>query len=134
MVGKRKNINTLNTVIGKDSAFSGDLKFFGTIQIDGEFEGNISGEGTLIVGRNGKILSDIHVLHLINHGEITGNIAADKKVEILATGKISGQIETPVIFVEKGAVIQGKCRTDHVDKKDEQALAIVQSKKPKKVV
>ena len=129
MAKKKKNINNLNTIIGKDSEFSGELKFLGTIQIDGRFEGNISGEGVIIVGRHGRLKSDVHVLRIINYGEIIGNIVADEKIEVYSTGRIFGEVHTPNIAVEKGAVIKGSCKTNHVDATDKEAIRILQSKK-----
>ncbi len=133
MAKKSKNMNNLNTILGKDSEFTGDMKFFGTIQIDGKFDGSISGEGTLMVGKAGKLRSDVNVLHVQNHGEIVGNIIAAEKIEVFASGKIYGEIETPVIAVEKGAMIKGNCTTNHIDGTDQEEKAIIKSKKPKKI-
>ncbi|NIO21983.1 MAG: hypothetical protein GTN76_14950, partial [Candidatus Aenigmarchaeota archaeon] len=61
-----KKIDRISTYVGKDTEFEGNLKFYGTIRIDGHFRGEILGEGTLIVGEGAMIESDVHVSHIFN--------------------------------------------------------------------
>ena len=50
----RKKTDTItDTILGRDSEFEGDLKFYGTLLIDGSFKGNITGEGTISIGEEG---------------------------------------------------------------------------------
>lgn len=100
-----------DTILGRDSEFEGDLKFYGTLLIDGSFKGNITGEGTISIGEEGIIEADIHVSNIIIYGEVHGNIIAEEKIEINAPGKVFGYIEAPIIEIEKGVVLQGKCQT-----------------------
>jgi len=104
-----KERDNISTYLGKDTGFEGNLKFNGTIRIDGRFRGEILGDGTLIVGEGAKIESDIHVSHILNSGEIQGNVIADKRIEIHAPGKVIGSIQTPVLVIDEGAIIEGNC-------------------------
>lgn len=56
------------------------------------------------------IESDIHVQYLLNSGEIKGNVTADEKIEIQAGRKVIGSIQTPVLVMHEGGVIEGDCR------------------------
>lgn len=122
-----KAIENIATYIGKDTEFEGKLRFYGTIRIDGQFKGEIMGEGTLIVGEGAIIESDIHVSQIFNSGRIQGDVTADNKIEIRAPGKILGNIQAPSIVINEGATIEGNCRMQGVGKKEERKLAVVGS-------
>ncbi len=122
-----KAIENIATYIGKDTEFEGKLRFYGTIRIDGQFRGEIMGEGTLIVGEGAIIESDIHVSQIFNSGRIQGDVTADNKIEIRAPGKILGNIQAPSIVINEGATIEGNCRMHGVSKKEERKLAVVGS-------
>jgi cytoskeletal protein CcmA (bactofilin family) len=129
-----KAIENITTYIGKDTEFEGKLSFYGTIRIDGQFRGEIMGEGTLIVGEGAIIESDIHVSQIFNSGRIQGDVTADNKIEIRAPGKILGNIQAPSIVINEGATIEGNCRMQGVSKKEERKLAVVSSDESEAVV
>ena len=122
-----KAIENITTYIGKDTEFEGKLKFYGTIRIDGQFKGEIIGEGTLIVGEGATIEADIHVSQIFNSGRIQGDVTADNKIEIRAPGKILGNIQAPSIVIHEGATIEGNCRMHGISKKEDRKLAVVGS-------
>lgn len=103
----------ISSYLGEDSVIEGRLTFKGTFNLDCNFKGDISAPGTLIVGENGKIDSNIHVTSIISEGEIHGNIIAEERVEILS-GKVYGDIWAPVVIVKKGAIFEGNCLTNEV--------------------
>ena len=103
----------ISSYLGEDSVIEGSLTFKGTFNLDCNFKGDISAPGTLIVGENGKIDSNIHVRSIISEGEIHGNIIAEERVEILS-GKVYGDIWAPVVVVKKGAIFEGNCLTNEV--------------------
>ncbi len=104
----------ISSYLGKNSVLEGRLTFKGTFNIDCNFKGDISAPGTLIVGENGKIDSNIHITSIICKGEILGNIIAEERVEILSSGKVYGDIWAPVVVVKKGAIFEGNCLTNEV--------------------
>ena len=101
-------IDEAKTILGTNAVFKGELTFKGTLCIDGEFEGKLTTSGKLIVAEQGTILANIKVGTVICRGKITGNIIASQKVEIYSTGKILGDVHTPALMIELGAVIHGK--------------------------
>ena len=103
----------ISSYLGEGSVIEGRLTFKGTFKLDCNFKGDISAPGTLIVGENGKIDSNIHVTSIISEGEIHGNIIAEERVEILS-GKVYGDIWAPVVIVKKGAIFEGNCLTNEV--------------------
>jgi cytoskeletal protein CcmA (bactofilin family) len=115
----------ISTFLGEGAELEGKLKFTGILRLDGLFRGEISGAGTFVVGEGAKIESDIHVSNLINSGEIQGNVLADEKIEIRAGGKVIGSIQTPVLVMHEGGIIEGNCRMQKTEKKDEKRLTLL---------
>jgi len=101
--------------LGKDMEIEGSLKFTGTIRIEGHFKGNIFSKGTLVIGEGGKVEADIHASHIVNYGEIHGKVIADKSIDIRVPGKVFGDIEAPVVEIEKGVVFEGGCQMHQVN-------------------
>jgi cytoskeletal protein CcmA (bactofilin family) len=121
--------DTVSTFLGQGAELEGKLKVTGVLRLDGHFKGEISGAGTLIVGEGANIESDIHVSNLLNSGEIRGNVIADEKIEIRASGKVVGSIQTPVLVMVEGGIIEGNCRMRKTGKKDEEKLSVLNSDK-----
>lgn len=119
----------ISTFLGDGTELEGKLKVTGVLRLDGQYKGEISGAGTLIVGKGAMIESDISVSRLLNSGEIQGNVIADEKIEIQAGGKVIGSIQTPVLVMHEGGVIEGNCRMQKIEKKDEKRLTLLNSDK-----
>ena len=102
------NIDESITVLGSNAVFKGELNFKNTLCIDGKFEGKVKTSDKLIVAEKGAILAEIEAGIVICKGKIRGNIIASQKVEIHSTGKILGDVHTPALMIELGAVILGR--------------------------
>jgi len=105
---KKGNIDESKTVLGSNAVFKGELNFKNTLCIDGEFEGKLTTSDKLIVAEEGAVLAEIEAGTVICKGKIRGNIIASQKVEIRSTGKILGDVHTPALMIELGAVFKGK--------------------------
>jgi len=128
MKNKLKNITAL---FGKEVEFTGNMRFYGMARVDGHFKGKILGEGTLIIGEEAKIESEIHASTVINYGEIHGNILAEKEINICVPGKVYGNIEAPVIEIEKGVVFEGQSLLHEPKLIDDEELDIFKTLKRK---
>ena len=105
---RKVTIDEAKTILGTNAVFKGELTFKDTLCIDGEFEGKLTTDDKLIVDERGVVLGDIEAGIVICKGRIRGNIIASQKVEIHSTGKILGDVHTPALMIELGAVIHGK--------------------------
>ena len=83
--------------------------FNGSVRIDGDFKGNIFGSGTLVIGEGAEIEADIRVDSVMISGDVRGQIDVKKKIRIYSTGKVLGDLNTPVFSVEEGAFFEGTC-------------------------
>ncbi len=107
---KRKKKGTISTLLGPGSSIEGTIEFTGTIILDGNVKGKISGSGgTLIVGEKASIEADITVDDAVIKGEVNGTINAKESIEVLPPGKVVGDIQAPVISIDTGAVFNGNC-------------------------
>ncbi len=99
----------VNALLGRGSEFDGKLTFEGKVQIDGKFTGEISSEGTLIIGEGAKVKAEIVVDTVIIYGDVVGNIRASGAVELMSTARLRGNLQTAGLVVERGAVFDGNC-------------------------
>lgn len=99
----------LNALLGRGSEFEGKLTFEGTVRIDGKFTGEIFSDGVLVIGEGAKVKAEIAVDTVILQGDMIGNIRAKTCVELLAPGRLRGNIQTASLVVQKGAIFDGNC-------------------------
>ena len=98
-----------NTIdITRESHFSGQLKFSGTLIIEGEVEGEL--EATRIVIREGgtasaRILGDSITIS----GKVNGDVIARRNLEMTSTGKLHGDVTAPEMKLHPGATVKGRC-------------------------
>ena len=95
--------------LGKGSHIEGKLTFEGSVRLDGQIEGEIEAQETLIVGDSAVITAQITAGTVIVKGKVTGDIAARKRVELRAPGKLIGNITTPSLVIHEGVVFEGHC-------------------------
>ncbi len=113
MVSRRdKGIPELGEIkafLGEGTEFRGVLSFQGTVRIDGHLQGEVVGGDFLIVGEGGELKAEVEVGTLIASGKIVGNVRAKKRVELLASSSVIGNITTPCLVVAEGAIFNGTC-------------------------
>ena len=100
---------SINTIIGKGSAISGNMKVNGFIRIDGDIDGNLETDGNVIVGENARIRGDLTAKSVIIGGIIKGNIKANESVKILAEAAVIGDVISRKVQVDGSAIIHGHC-------------------------
>ena len=109
----KRKIPRITAFLGKDTAFEGTLTFTGGLRVDGQFQGEITTGGTLIIGETAVIRGDIHASCVLVSGEIHGNTIADERIEIFTPARIFGDIQSPEVVMDAGAVFEGKCQTEN---------------------
>ena len=97
----------LTAFIDQGSEFEGKLSFKDTVRIDGLFRGEIHSENTLLVGETGEIDAKIRSQTVVVCGRVTGNITAERQVVLHKGARVDGDIDTPSIVIEEGAIFNG---------------------------
>ena len=102
---------TLGGFVGSGTLVTGEANFKAMMRVDGHLSGRVSSSGgTLIVGANGKVDANIEVAVGIIHGTINGDIIASQRLELGRAAKVNGNIQTPSLIIEQGAVFEGTCK------------------------
>jgi cytoskeletal protein CcmA (bactofilin family) len=127
-----KKSDEIQGFFGKGTELHGELKFDGTIRIDGVFQGSIHTAGTLVVAEGARVEADVHCGTIIVTGEVTGDIQATERFEAQAPAKIQGNVEAPVLVITEGVYFDGHARMGSpVGAKAEMGKRIISPGKPK---
>lgn len=95
-------------VLGSNVQVEGTLQFTGALRIDGQFEGELEGDGILTVGKTGQVKSHIEIQDAIIEGTVEGNISVSGRVELRGEAKVTGDISAKAITVDEGVSIVGR--------------------------
>jgi cytoskeletal protein CcmA (bactofilin family) len=105
----------VNAYLGKGSKVAGKLTFEGTVRVDGQVEGEVAAQDTLIVGETAIVNAQVIGSTIIIKGKVTGDITARKRVEIKAPGKLFGNVTTPSLIIQEGVIFEGHCSMGGTD-------------------
>ncbi len=95
------------TVLGANSTLEGHLRSNANVRLDGTFTGTLEISGNILVGETAQINADINAKNISIAGAVRGNVSG-KKVQLLRTGRIWGDIRAAALTTEEGAFIDGK--------------------------
>jgi cytoskeletal protein CcmA (bactofilin family) len=109
-----------DTVLGANTVLEGVLRSGSNVRLDGTFTGTLEINGNVLVGETAKINADINAKNISIAGAVRGNITG-KKVQLLRTGRIWGDIHAQALTTEEGAFIDGKITM--IGKEDEAAAS-----------
>jgi cytoskeletal protein CcmA (bactofilin family) len=94
--------------IGKSIQIKGELTGNEDLVIEGQVDGKIIlKDHVLTVGANGHITAEVKAKSVVVVGEVVGNITADDRVEVAATGSMNGDIAAPRVVLADGARFKG---------------------------
>lgn len=95
------------TVLGANCVMEGVLRSQSNVRLDGSFSGTLEIAGNVLVGETAKINADIDAKNVSIAGAVRGNVSG-KRVQLLRTGRIWGDIRATALTTEEGAFIDGK--------------------------
>ncbi len=100
----------LSGFVGHGTVLTGETNFQMMLRVDGHLTGTVTSEGgTLIVGTNGQVDANISVGVATVNGIINGDVIATEKIQLGRTARVMGNIATPRLVIEEGAVFEGGC-------------------------
>lgn len=109
----------IKAFLGPGSQFEGKLQFNEIVRIDGSFRGEINSRDTLIVGQTADVQAELAVGTLILSGRFQGNVKAMQRVELRSPAQVEGNIETPVLVVEEGVLLNAALTMKRTDTTEE---------------
>lgn len=102
-----RQVPGFETILGANCTMEGILRSNENVRLDGTFTGTLEIAGNILVGETAKINADINAKNISIAGAVRGNITG-KKVQLLRTGRIWGDIRAVALTTEEGAFIDGK--------------------------
>jgi cytoskeletal protein CcmA (bactofilin family) len=121
---KKKEVEEVRAFLGKGAEFIGKLIFNGAVRIDGDFQGEVYGQGSLVVGEGALVKADIAVNSVYIGGDVQGNIDVKEKINIHSTGRFYGDVRTPIFIMEEGAFFDGR---SHMAEAIEKKVAVAET-------
>jgi cytoskeletal protein CcmA (bactofilin family) len=97
-------------MLGRSCIVRGDLTAEGAIRIDGTVEGSVSSKGAVVVGESGVVRGGVSGCDVVIAGQVLGDIVCPGHLEILAKGRVEGDIEAQSMRIETGGVFCGTSR------------------------
>ena len=94
--------------IGKSLQVKGELTGNEDLTIEGKVDGKIYlKDHKLTIGPNGRVKADVQAKSVVVAGKLDGNVVADDRVEITATGTMKGDVVAPRVVLADGARFKG---------------------------
>ena len=95
--------------LGKSVMIKGELSASEDLTLYGQVEGRVTVlDHTLTIGPEADIRAAIEASAVVIMGAVSGNVTASKKVEVRATGSVTGDIISPRIVIADGGQLLGK--------------------------
>ena len=108
--------------LGKSVMIKGELSGSEDLTLYGRMEGSVKlPEFTLTIGPEADIRAEISAKTVVIMGGVTGNVVAGEKVEIRATGSVTGDIASPRLAIQDGGCMRGKVVTSKSELKQNRA-------------
>jgi cytoskeletal protein CcmA (bactofilin family) len=95
--------------VGKGTKISGKLHFRGPVKIEGEAEGEITGD-EILIAPGASVTARIAASRVTVAGVMSGEIVARERVEVLPTARLKCTISTPSLVLQEGALFDGDCK------------------------
>ncbi len=124
--GNRSSVNDgptdLRSFLGEGTDIVGEIKFTEIMRIDAGVSGTVTSEsGSLLIMEKGRVKATIKAGMVEVSGTVEGTITAKTSVKIHPSGRVYGDIYTPALMIEHGAVFDGKCHM--IDGKDSKNMS-----------
>ena len=91
---------------------TGDILFRGSLEVEGEIAGNVTGEAEasaqVRVLKEGVICGEVRVPVVVISGRVRGDVYAGEQVHLTASAEVEGDVHYALLEVERGARVSGK--------------------------
>ena len=111
--GGAKKSDRVNGLLDCGCVFEGKLNFEGTVQINGDFKGEVYSDGTLVVGNEGCVNAKIKADTVVIFGKVQGEIEAKSKIEMRMPAVVIANIKTHTLCIDDGVVFHGNSKMEH---------------------
>jgi cytoskeletal protein CcmA (bactofilin family) len=95
------------TYFGPDVVIDGTISGRESVVIEGTVRGKIQLSNDLRIGTAARVEATVHASSVMVEGRLTGDVSADKRVELVASAVVDGNLKAPKIIVAEGARFRG---------------------------
>ena len=95
--------------LDRGTKISGKLSFDGPARIDGEVDGEIVAKDSLAIGETAVVTAQIKAASIVVAGKVSGDITASQRIEIRPSARVAGNLATPLLMIQEGALFEGHC-------------------------
>lgn len=104
--------STVDTLVGRQSEITGDVRFAGGLHVDGKVKGKIMADSdknaVLSISESGAVEGDIRVPHVVLNGLVEGDVHASQRITLSAKARVSGNVYYKLIEMTSGAMVNGQ--------------------------
>ncbi|MBI4702820.1 MAG: polymer-forming cytoskeletal protein [Deltaproteobacteria bacterium] len=100
------------TVIGQGITIEGEVSSDGEVVVSGTVRGKLSVEGAVTVAEGGVVEADVGARSVSIGGQVTGNVTASERVDLLGSGRLVGDVKAARLTIADGAVFKGNVDMD----------------------
>jgi cytoskeletal protein CcmA (bactofilin family) len=104
----KQRTDAKESVIASDVSIEGKIDGSGHVRIAGKFKGDVRVDGNLTIDAGAQLTGQVVASVVIVGGELHGNIANAKRVELLETGVIAGDVKAGSLTVAAGSRMRGQ--------------------------
>lgn len=95
------------SIVGPGMKVVGDCETDGTLRIEGAVQGTVRAAKAVVIGRDGLVIGDVITQDAVVSGRVEGSVTAESRLELQASCQIDGEVYTPRLQLEEGAVLNG---------------------------
>jgi cytoskeletal protein CcmA (bactofilin family) len=100
------------TIIGSGITIEGEITSDEDVVVAGTVRGKLSAEGPVTVDTGAVVEADIAAASLSVGGNVTGNVTASERVDLLAGGRLIGDVKAARLTIADGASFKGNVDMD----------------------
>ncbi|HEY0606376.1 MAG TPA: polymer-forming cytoskeletal protein [Herpetosiphonaceae bacterium] len=100
--------NPEESLVARDDTFEGQLRTTRGVRVLGTVRGGIESSQYVHIDENAHVEADITAEEVVIAGEYSGKLTCRQRVEIRATGRVTGQIDTQKLLLHEGGYFDGE--------------------------
>ena len=94
-------------ILDSHARFNGKFVSDRDLRIDGEAQGEIECQGTLVLSPQARVRASIKAHNVVINGDYEGNVDSGGRFEIGSTGRVKGEVKTQILVIKEGAFFDG---------------------------
>ena len=114
-----RDLQANQSQLGPNLLVKGEISGDEDLLIDCAVEGIVRlSERKLVIGPSANVKADITAGEVVVRGNLKGNIFAKGRIEVRNDGSVTGDLTTPQVFIEEGALFKGSIEIENGTEKE----------------